>query len=545
VCNSDVSTDRYKILLCDNSLTLQTAEKSPSTPVKQARFSPTAGLFIRMNTRPKLLIFLLLVICGLAAGSWWLYRSYSTSDQQLSVQPDRRFSKIELEPVESTIGLHARLPYQSIIGAAEHATKDAQTGAGEKQACKKLLGAKVCATLQWNYVIARDGEVKITPLEDKLQLRLPVSFSGQVSVDGRGGKLLGLRNKDIGGKLELVADLKVYIKPNWCPAIDSTISYEWRSDPKIRLVGGIKINLRKSVDKALQSKLQELQTKLATVVDCSEFRQAVQKQWRTHTLPVKMKHADVSDLHITPLNASVSEIGILPDHVGIAFELGAIVELLQSAEPLVQNETLPLPDLTPETQNPGIVEFSLLLEIPYQQLNKRLSDKLLGQTYSSGKSNALTVTSVDLYPSDQLLIIEVGFNANAVGSLLQTTGRVYISTKPVANPADNTLKLQDLQLTRTIDSKLLSALTTILRQQLLTELNKISVVDLQPTLNKLEGTVQEALGNPDKTGGLIVAVEAPEVRLMALNPQSNGLAAIVTLLTPNNAKRLPHLPVHY
>lgn len=498
---------------------------------------------IRNNTRSKWVIAIVVLLVS-AMAVVWLMRTLQMKNQQLSIKPELSYSDLKLEPVESNIGLQARLPYRSLILAAEHATREPQTGTGENQSCKKVLGAKVCATLKWQYSIIRDGEIRIESQGEQLRLILPLSFSGLVSVDGRGGKLFGLRNKDIDGKLNLIADLAVSINSSWCPMIDSTVSYEWVTDPRITLVGKLRINLRKSVDKALQRKLASLKGKLTDVIDCEEFRQSIQAQWRTHYLDVDMQDSDNNQLVVTPLRAAVSDIGVQQDHVSLAFDLGATVELKQTISTTGIEKTegtqlqsaalLPLPPLQPHNTTPGSVEFSLLMQIPYEQLQAKLAAKVVGKTFGSGASNALTVTSLGLYPADELLIIDVGFEANAV-SIIKIRGNVYISAKPVADPLNDRLILEDLQLTRTIDSRLMSALTTILRQQLIDALQKESVIDLRPSLAKIESSVEEALSNPEKTAGIQVDVLSPEVRLMALNPQADGVAAIVHLSTRLNA----------
>lgn len=499
---------------------------------------------IRNTTHKKALLIVVPVLIVLVLTAWWLH-SMRSQHHQLSVKPAYSTSAVTLEPRQSNIGLHAKLPYRVLIRAAEQATDNPQTGDGEKQSCKKVLGAKVCATLVWEYAIQRDGEVRIEAQGERVQIKLPISFEGLVSVDGRGGKLLGLRRKKINGKLELTADLDINIKDNWCPVLDSDISYQWLSDPQIELVGKIKINLRKSVDKALQSKLTDLQSTLAQTINCEELRHKIQQQWRTHTVNFQIDANTESQLSITPLGASVSKIGVGADHVAMSFDLGATVHLkqqrLDSAErPPDKPDSADtnfniLPDLTPYTGTPGTVEFSLLVDIPYSQLQSRIATRLLGRTFGRSASNSLTVSSIDLYPAGELLIVDVGFVANVLGSMIETRGNVYISTKPVARPASNELFLEDLQLTRTIDSKLMSALTIVLRQQLLNALQSAATVDLGPSLAKVETSIQKVLSNPLKTGGVLIDAHAPEVRLMALNPQAEGIAAIIHLSTRLNA----------
>jgi len=491
----------------------------------------------------------LILVAVIAIGLFALLQSYKASDQQLSIKPEMYFSEIKLEPLVSHIGIQAAIPFSTIIHAAEKATAENQTGDGKKRTCKKVLGAKVCATLQWQYSIGRDGEVELvsstananananadpTLSDTQLQLRLPIKFAGLVSVDGRGGKLLGLRNKDISGKLKLIADLNVNIGSDWCPEFKSQVSYEWLSDPKIRLVGDIRLNLRKSVDKSLRKKLADLQNKLSQIVDCNELRQEIKSHWHTHQIKVSMTDGADSWMHVKPIGASTSDIDITNDSIVTSFELAAIVELLQNSL-VVENaqDLVELPALESMTQTPGTVEFSLLMELPYQQLAKTLSARLIGKTY--GNSSSLTITSLELYPSGELLTIDLGFDARATG-MLSTSGNLYISARPIADPISNTLRLADIDLTRAIDSRLMTALTTILREQLLAELKKASVIDLTDSLAKIEYSIADTLADPDKTAGLEITAAAPDVRLMALNPQADGIAAIIHLSTRLNAK---------
>jgi len=47
----------------------------------------------------------------------------------------------------------------------------------------------------------------------------------------------------------------------------------------------------------------------------------------------------------------------------------------------------------------------------------------------------------------------------------------------------------------------------------------------------LENSIADTLADPSKTAGIEVTADSPDVRLIALNPQADGLAAIVHLST--------------
>jgi len=382
------------------------------------------------------------------------------SDQQLSKKPELKYSLSTLQPIQSTIGLEANIPYQTLATLIEQETKQKQQGAGEKQSCKKMLGAKVCATLLWEYTLWRDGVVGVAPGEDKLRLTIPISFEGVVSVDGRGGKLLGLRNKDITGKVELIADLDVLVNADWCPTIDATISHRWVSDPKIRMVGDLTINLRSSIDKAINKKRNELQKKLSQAIDCTEFKATAESLWRVHTREIKSDKLNDVHLKITPISAALSNTNFFEDRVGLAFALDANVEVVPAMDAVSVN--LALPPLAQQQDEPGIVELSLLINLPYKELDSAIQSKL--KRFDADK---LQVNSINVYPSGESITVDLGFTSD----MLRTSGNVYLSTIPLVDSTNNFIELTSIQLTELIDNKLLSMVTPLARKQLIEKSN--------------------------------------------------------------------------
>ena len=490
-------------------------------------------LFTNKKNTSIIVVLTFLPICLIAA--LLVLQQMNTRDHQLSVKPPSQFSKITLESVESTLGLQIRFPYNTLKQVVEKATADPQTGEGKKQTCKRLVGLRACATLLWQYQLERSGEVKITRGNNTLQLQLPLSLEGAVTVDGRGGKLLGLRNKEIQGQLELIADIKISVAENWCPVLKAELNYSWLSDPKIKLVGKLKINLRKSADKALLRKLQKIEQKFADLIDCSEFRTRVTKQWKVHYLPIKISGLEQSYLELTPQSVAVSNATPMEDHLSTAFEIIAHSKVTQAR---AQHEPLTLPKLMHHVVTPGTVEFSLLFKLTYDQMRGLVSEKLLDSS-APPIHKQFTITSFDLYPSNDRLIFDLGFQANGYGRFFQSSGNLFLSAKPVADPESKELRFEDLQFTRIIDNDLWSVFSTVLHNRILEKLRKSAVIDLSPQLVKLEQSLARTLSNPKKTAGLIVHASPPKVNLVAVNPQASSLAAILHVSTRLEAEVPP------
>ena len=429
--------------------------------------------------------------------------------------------------MESTLGLQAKIPYNTLKAAAEQATQQPQTGDGKRQSCKRLLGVKACTTLQWQYKIERSSAVRLTRQGDTVRLSLPLSLTGTAGIDGKGGKIFGLQGKKFGGLIELNANLKITMGKNWCPQIQSSLSHQWLTNPKIQLVGKIHINLRKAADKAIATRLKKLEKKLSNLIDCSQFRTRVAEKWRVHHLPVKILGQQEAYLELIPRSVAVSEAKPHDDHLSVAFEMTATTEVVNN-----QNNQTPLvlPNLKTDIAEPGTVEFSLLINLPYEQIKQLASEKLMGKEQAVDGKN-FTVTSFDLYPSGDKLIFDLGFDATGFGKFLKSTGHIYLSGRPIAEPDSNQLRFQDLQFTRIIDNEFWAVLSTVLHQKILNTLKDAAVIDLGRQVQKLEKSIVATLSNRDKTADIAIVATAPKVRLVTVNPQQNSLAAIVHIST--------------
>lgn len=456
-----------------------------------------------------------------------LYKQIAHTQSQLSIKPPVKFSNISLSAIDSTLGVNAKIPYSTIQQAAELATDTPQNGQGERRTCKRIIGAKVCATLQWQYLIQRTGPVRLNGNAGAVRVSIPLSIQGKVGIDGHGGKLLGLRDKDINGDLELIADLKVSIGPDWCPVIKSRISYQWLSDPQIRLLGKVKINIRKSANKALNKKLQKLEQKFSTIIDCEKFRQQLAKNWKVHNIPIKVPGQGPAYLQLIPKSAAVTNILSHSDHVSIALEMQATTQVTETRS---TDMLLALPELSSAVTDPGSIEFSLLIKVPYPRIKEIVSGKVLGSIQQSdGKT--FQILSFDLYPSGNRLIFDLGFRATGFKAFLETTGNLYLSARPVADPDSNELHFEDLQYTRIIDSELWSLFSTVIHRNILDSLNRASVIDMAPQMAKLEKSIVTTLSDPDKTSGILVNAQTPKVRLVNINPEKESLAAIIHVST--------------
>jgi len=229
--------------------------------------------------------FLLTTIACIAALAY-LFVDVKNNFVQLSEQPERKYSPVQLQPVPSTLGLNLHIPYTTLGEALDQSTADPQTGSGEQQ--------KLNAT---------------------------------VGVNGKSAKLLGFRKKQLSARAIMSADLRLSMQNNWCPEIHNELSYQWVEAPKLKIFGNVKLNLKKSVDKALKKKLGRFEEQLKTVIDCEKFQHKIQQQWRVHNIPLRLPDNTPAYLSITPHSAHISDSRALTDALNVSLELNATTEV--------------------------------------------------------------------------------------------------------------------------------------------------------------------------------------------------------------------------
>lgn len=308
----------------------------------------------------------------------------SPKDQlvQLSEKPARVSSKQRLQALPGIIGLNLQIPFSSLRQALVKATDTPQTGTGEKQTCKKILFNNVCATLLWNYTISRSGAPTVTRHQNMARLSVPLALAGSASIDGKSAKILGLKNKKITADLLLNIDVNTKMQPDWCPTLHSDLSYRWIEEPQINIAGNLRINLRRAADKALKKNLQKFNERLSNSIDCDKFRERLKQQWKVHQIPLSIEGAAKSFFNVTPISAHIGDSQTLDHALNIAVELQTSTEMSNSALPPAP---LVLPELSASKTGGGVVEFSALLKLPYDEINHQLKDILVTNDTTNDK----------------------------------------------------------------------------------------------------------------------------------------------------------------
>jgi len=432
---------------------------------------------------------------------------------------------------QSRLSTRARISYTDLVALANEEVPAQHTDTGQQKVCKKVIGVKACGTAQWKYTVARDGELQISGQDDFVVIGVPMRFFGDAGIRGKAAKLLKLNAMDFSGALNAQLRLKLNVDKNWCPKILTDVKYQWTQTPRLEWVGGIDMNLKDKVDKALTKQLGGLEKRVADAIDCEKFRSEIQAQWKHHNIPLELPDSSAMYLNIVPKNFSFSGVRTESDKLGLAFTLDAQTSVQSN---ILAVEPQALPALTRSEYDPGGTQFNVLIRADYTQLTTLADQQLAGKVFSETSAAgdvSVTVNSVSLSGNPDGVTVSLEFIAKLPGKKHPVPGTVHLTATPVLEAFTQTVRLNNVSLSNVVDSALWNTLAAVFNKKIIAELQENAIFELGPKLTELSGMLETQLADPARTGGLNFGTPEVNVVLESLVPEQDNLAALVRVET--------------
>jgi len=432
---------------------------------------------------------------------------------------------------QSRFSTRARIAYADLAALADEEVPAKHEGTGKQKICKRVLGLKLCGNARWQYTVEREGGISVAGKDDYVLLSVPMHFFGDAGIGGDVARVLNMNAMDFAGAMDVQLRLKLDLADNWCPVINTSMTYEWTRTPRLEWAAGIDINLKEHLDKAITKQLSGLQDMAANAIDCEEFRQTIQSQWKQYSIPIDLPNSDTVHLNIVPNGFSFSGIKTESDKLGLAFALDAQTSVQSSA---LDTQALPLPVLSRTEYQTGDTRFNVLIRASYAQLESLASEQIVGQTFSESTSAgdvSVSIDAVGISGNPVGITLNLGFRAKLPGKKLETPGNVYLTATPVVDAFTQTVKLTNISLSNVIDSTLWNTLATVFNKQIINELENKAVLEIGPKLNEIATLLEEQLADPARTGGLAISAPSVDVFLEKLVTEKDNLAALVRVET--------------
>lgn len=456
------------------------------------------------------------------------------SDVQVSEQPEtlQQQEDIKTAPREGRFSLRSRIAYADIETLIESELPARHTVKDSRRLCKRIIGIKACGTANWILNVTRHGEFKVKGDKQHIIVQAPIAFDGIVGMDGKVANALGLSNLDVKGSVIADIILGLQVKENWCPQISVSVTYDWSEKPTVVWQNKLDFSLEKIINGALDKQLEQLEPRINASIDCNAFRKQLEKQWKNYSFAIDLptvegaNEVDKMHLNFIPTGFAFSGLHTELDKLGLGFALDGTTVL--ESEP-AQISSLTLPPLKHIEYQQSKTDFDLLLRATYSQLEKVLKPKLLGKTYISDSiagEASVTINSIALSSNATGVTVGLGFTAQLPGTSRDTKGTVFLLANPEIDAEKEQLSLNDIRLTKVIDSTVWNLLSTVFESQIIGAIKRNAIINYAPRLRELEQKIIEQLQDSSRTGGVVVTTKQLSIRLLDIIPEASSLAAL-------------------
>lgn len=453
---------------------------------------------------------------------------------QISEQPEAMsdLQNVKAEPREGRFSLRSRIAYADIQTLIESEIPATHTVEDSRRLCKRIIGIKACGTANWTLNVRRQGALNVSGDDQQIMVRAPIAFGGIVGMEGKVAQALGLTKLDVKGTVIADITLGLTINQDWCPRISASVSYDWTEKPTVVWRNKLDFSLEKVINEALDKQLEQLEPRINASINCNLFKEQLDAQWKNYSfeidLPAIEGANDVEKMHLnfTPSGFAFSGIQSHADKLGLGFALDGTLVLENNPAPI---SALVLPPLQHIEYQQSKTDFDILLRASYSQLENILEPQLLEKTYSSdsiaGKAS-VTVKSISLASNSNGVTVALGFIADLPGSSQATNGTVFLLSSPKIDAKKETLSLNNIRLSKVIDSTLWDLLSRIFESQIIDAIERNAIISYASRLRELEQKIVDQLQDPSRTGGVVVTTKQLSISLLDIIPEASSLAAL-------------------
>ncbi len=298
-----------------------------------------------------------------------------------------------------------------------------------------------------------------------------------------------------------------------------------RAEARIKHIGGIDItgHVQGPVSNALNDAKRDVEANLSEMLDP---RDDAKRIWDEMSSVHKIADSPPTWLRIVPRKVSFAGFQYREDRISsaLALELETTVHA-QQAPPDV--EKTPLPNL--DLGNPVADTFELLLptEVSHRVLNDQLDAALSKQSIALTNNASITIQDVAIEPLGDGVLFMLQFEASQ--GRLSAKGKLYLVGIPALDVEQSELRIEQLEFSVETKNLLLKAADWLAHSQILDEIKKLAVFELEDELTKAKARANEELARlrkqlPKEIRG---NVEVKNLNVDGIRVTKDGIYAMV------------------
>jgi hypothetical protein len=280
--------------------------------------------------------------------------------------------------------------------------------------------------------------IRVEAVADSFVVHVPLKVWAKF---GYGFKPLGLNlstYKETDFEVDVRFATGLTLAPDWTARTRTEWrGFDWVSKPNLRF-GPVTVPIASIVGKILNKNRETITQGIDEAVRKHvDIRGHVVRAWNAALQPYLLSEKYRTWLKVTPTELQMTPLRTDGDRIRATVGIRAVTQTVFGERPAVKPVT-DVPDLKLVPTVPDAFRVSLVAQLTHAEARRLLADTIVGRRFTFSENRyAVTVTDVDLYGSDDKLILKVG----VTGSL---NGTVYFRGVPYYDPSEKTIELRDL-----------------------------------------------------------------------------------------------------
>lgn len=368
------------------------------------------------------------------------------------------------------------------------------------------------------------GRLRISGRGETLRITVPIKALVVAKDIG------GILKQETGtGEVDLQLDVRLALTPDWQMRGDVSVDYAWSKEPGIDFLGR-RIEFTKDADKELRPLLSEVEEALEKALAGFDLKSGAERGWQAAHTVLEINEANPPVwARISPRSFHYGGYSVSGKELRITLGIESVLEAHIGTKP-DRPEISALPPIEPLEIEPGfavlkipaVSDYAVLEPVILKALRKRAR-----RPFELGESGRIVARfdEVSVYgTSGNRMAVGLTFTAASNFNLLpDTSGRVWLTARPVTAPNSREITLEDVEVAAETDMVGQNLLLMLANSNYLTEVIADALKqNLEKDFEKLTGKIERAVASR-QDGPLAYSVTLDEITTGQIKAFGMGL----------------------
>lgn len=315
------------------------------------------------------------------------------------------------------------------------------------------------------------------------------------------------------------------------PVLDpGEIAFAWDNEAEIEILGNSRffdawrLPVGRHLNGPIRDRLTEAFREQGRAIPCELVRAELLRVWRSYAFPIEMEGLPTLYANVEPTDLSVAGLDIRDEGVRILAGMEAKVVVSDVKGP---EGALPSTPANTALQNrEGQINLAVPLALTYGTIREEALAALGSEPQviaTPAGEVSVIVKDLEVYPSGERIALGVSFSADLPGNPFDTQGVLWLSARPIVDAEGRQVRLEEIAMTRQLESPLWGALTAAFEEEIEAELARAVTYDLTADIARATQAIEAAAAQAS-VEGVRFTLGKPDLRqqIAALVPHEIG-----------------------